>query len=129
MSKKQRDYSHMHHKYSKSEYSNLHGQLETNLQDPLDTAGTLWELITRRRGTLDLQEKLKEDRKDPDEENDDLWNQVEEEVIAIALTQMSPNKRLHKFREKGAEAATDELRQVHNKDTFVPVHKSDLSPE
>ena len=58
----------------------------------------------------------------------ELWQQPPE-VVAIIMTQLSLKAGLKARKEEGYDAAFAEMKQLHMRDTFRPVHWKDLTPE
>ena len=58
-----------------------------------------------------------------------ITKQVEPEAIAIIMTQLSLRAGLREWTGKAKDAARAEMKQLHMRNTFQPVHIKDLSPE
>ena len=56
------------------------------------------------------------------------FHQTEPDVVAIIMTQLSLKAGIERWGERGIKAATSEMKQLHLRDTFKPVHWKSLSP-
>ncbi len=56
-------------------------------------------------------------------------HEVEEHIVGVVMTQYMIGQGLKLFQRRGEEAITSELGKLHNMQTFVPVHRSELTDE
>ena len=59
---------------------------------------------------------------------DDFY-QAEPDIVAAIMTQLALKAGLKKWDDKGYDAAYSEMKQLHMRDTFKPMHWSELSKE
>jgi hypothetical protein len=62
-----------------------------------------------------------------DAKDDHARWQLNDEIIQLAFTQYSLKQVLQKFPNDGPKATMAEMRQLHDKHTFQPVHVSSLT--
>ncbi len=56
-------------------------------------------------------------------------DQIEEHIMGVVMTQYMIGPGLARFKKRGEEAVTAELGKLHNMQTFVPMHREELSDE
>ena len=80
-----------------------------------------------RRGNPKRRRKLTEKAKREAEEGSILDELLQDEVLHIVMTQYLLKKGMALFGDEADESVVKEFTQLHNMDTIIPVHRSDLT--